>query len=1087
MKNLKNPKKDCGAQPNFKPVAAMAIASVMLCNSPAVADLLANWRLDETSGPALSDANATFSGTISGAIQNQPGKIGTAYSFSGGNYVNVNPGGASAPGAPAPSPTGTVSAWIQPTAGSWSGNIVYLQNPTFIQFRMEAANNLTYRQDGGRDRVVSTGAGAIADGVWTHVAATVSPSSIRLYINGSLITTGSGSNGYVSSNSTFLQIGSGAGQNFEGSIDDVAVWNTVLSEGMVGTLANTLAVNGGMLNDYNAFMMDKLFTAYDTGTPQSVDSTIGSLTWTKFTGETGTAGSVTYDAANLTYRAFFDSTSGVLTFGPLIIGNGTTNIGTVGSNVALRVNGSTAVANLTANVWTQSVSLNNGGSITGSFSLNQTGGVTANSGFIASDLTGSGGVTMNGNGNTLTLAGNNTYTGNTTISAGALVFQNKATRTGGSSVTATATGTVGLGVGGGGVTDYSDADVASLFNSTLNGFTLNAASGVAIDTTAGNFTQSTALTAARALTKLGSNTLTLSGNNTYTGATTVSVGTLTTSAADRISDSSAVTVASGATFQIGGSETVGSIAGAGDYSIAGFTLTAGGENTSTTVSGNITGASGALAKTGSGTLTLNGTNTYTGNTTITAGTLQVGANGTAGSLTSNITNNAALAFSRSDNSTYSGKISGTGALTKSGAGTLTLSGNNTYTGSTTISAGTLQIGNGGTTGSIIGNVTNNSSLGFNRSDEMTYSGQISGSGTLIKNGSGTLVFTGDNTYTGGTSVNDGTLYLRTDLFAAEGALFSMGNLTIASGATLMSERGNLAGSLTLNGGTWVENNGFGGSWSGSVSLGATSTFQSDWYQTVTANITGTGGLIKTGSGVNAGGVLTLTGNNTYTGNTTISAGTLKMNGSTSALSRFTVASGATLGGNGTIGGDTTIYGIHSPGNSPGIQTFSGNLTYALSGGNGPTVNWQLSGNTDTDFSAFDQIVVGGNLAFNTPTSFVLDFSGYGDVDWADPFWTTDQSWVIYDVTGTTTGFENVTIATANWADNSGDSFNTLLSGSAFSLGQQGNDLVLNYTAGTSAVPEPSQVAASLLLLSGIGIYVFIKRRRRGKSSLPTVV
>ena len=912
MKNLKNPKKICGAQPNFKCVVAMAIASVMMCNSPAAAVLLANWRLDETSGPALSDADATFAGTISGAVQNQPGKIGTAYLFSGGSNVNVNPGGASAPSAPAPSPTGTVSAWIQPTAGSWSGNIVFLQNPTYIQFRMEAANNLTYRQDGGRDRVVSTGAGAITDGVWTHVAAAVSPSSITLYINGSPITTGSGSNGYVSNNSTFLQIGGGAGHDFVGSIDDVALWNTVLSEGKVRTLANTLAVNGGVLNDYNAFMMDKLFTAYDTGTPQSVDSTIGSLTWTKFTGETGTAGSVIYDTANLTYRAFFDSTSGVLTVGPLIIGNGTTNIGTVGSNVALRVNGSTAVANLTANVWTQSVSLNNGGSITGSFSLNQTGGVTANSGFIASDLTGSGGVTMNGNGNTLTLAGNNTYTGNTTISAGALVFQNKATRTGGSSVTATATGTVGLGVGGGGVTDYSDADVASLFNSTLNGFTLNAASGVAIDTTAGNFTQSTALTAARALTKLGSNTLTLSGNNTYTG-------------------------------------------------------------------------------------------------------------------------------------------------------------------STTISAGTLQIGNGGTTGSIIGNVTNNSSLGFNRSDEMTYSGQISGSGTLIKNGSGTLVFTGDNTYTGGTSVNDGTLYLRTDLFAAEGALFSMGNLTIASGATLMSERGNLAGSLTLNGGTWVENNGFGGSWSGSVSLGATSTFQSDWYQTVTANITGTGGLIKTGSGVNAGGVLTLTGNNTYTGNTTISAGTLKMNGSTSALSRFTVASGATLGGNGTIGGDTTIYGIHSPGNSPGIQTFSGNLTYALSGGNGPTVNWQLSGNTDTDFSAFDQIVVGGNLAFNTPTSFVLDFSGYGDVDWADPFWTTDQSWVIYDVTGTTTGANNLTIATANWADNSGDSFNTLLTGSAFSLGLQGNDLVLNYTAGTSAVPEPGQVAASLLLLSGIGIYLWRKK------------
>ena len=409
-------------------------------------------------------------------------------------------------------------------------------------------------------------------------------------------------------------------------------------------------------------------------------------------------------------------------------------------------------------------------------------------------------------------------------------------------------------------------------------------------------------------------------------------------------------------------------------------------------------------------------------------------------------------------------------IIKSGAGTMTFTGQNTYTQQTIVNDGTLQIGNGGTTGSIIGNVTNNSSLVFNRSDVMTYSGQISGSGTLIKNGSGTLVFTGDNTYTGGTSVNDGTLYLRTDLFAAQGALFSMGNLTIASGATLMSDRGNLAGNLTLNGGTWVENNGFGGSWSGSVSLGATSTFQSDYYQTVTANITGTGGLTKTGSGI-----LTLSGNNSYTGTTTVSAGTLNVNGSTSASS-FIIASGAKLGGNGAIGSDTTIYGIHSPGNSPGIQTFSGNLTYALNGGNGPIVNWQLSDDTDTDFSAFDQIVVGGNLAFNTATSLVLDFSGYGDVDWADTFWDSNQSWVIYDVAGTTTGAGNLTIATANWADKSGDSFANELSGSSFSLGLQGNDLVLNYTAGTSSVPEPGQVAASLLLLSGIGIYLWRKRR-----------
>ena len=73
-------------------------------------------------------------------------------------------------------------------------------------------------------------------------------------------------------------------------------------------------------------------------------------------------------------------------------------------------------------------------------------------------------------------------------------------------------------------------------------------------------------------------------------------------------------------------------------------------------------------------------------------------------------------------STYGGVISGTGTLTKSGAGTLTLTGANTYTGGTTISAGTLQIGNGGTTGSVAGNIVDNGALVFNRSDALTYAG-----------------------------------------------------------------------------------------------------------------------------------------------------------------------------------------------------------------------------------------------------------------------------------------------------------------------------------------------------------------------------
>jgi autotransporter-associated beta strand protein/T5SS/PEP-CTERM-associated repeat protein len=94
---------------------------------------------------------------------------------------------------------------------------------------------------------------------------------------------------------------------------------------------------------------------------------------------------------------------------------------------------------------------------------------------------------------------------------------------------------------------------------------------------------------------------------------------------------------------------------------------------------------------------------------------------------------------------------------KEGTGTWTITGNNIYTGGTTISGGILEIGNGGTSGSITGNVTNNSSLVFNRSDDVTFGGVISGSGNLTKQGAGVLALSGDNNYTGQTRVQEGTL------------------------------------------------------------------------------------------------------------------------------------------------------------------------------------------------------------------------------------------------------------------------------------------------------------------------------------------
>src|SRR5262249_14475958 len=146
------------------------------------------------------------------------------------------------------------------------------------------------------------------------------------------------------------------------------------------------------------------------------------------------------------------------------------------------------------------------------------------------------------------------------------------------------------------------------------------------------------------------------------------------------------------------------------------------------------GAAGTinLTKAGTGTFTLTGDNTYTGTTTISAGTLQVGNGGTTGSVAGNITNNSALAFNRSDALTYAGVVSGTGALSQAGSGTLILTGANTYTGGTTISTGTLQVGNGGTTGGVAGNIVNNAALTFNRSNALTYAGVISGTGSLTK-------------------------------------------------------------------------------------------------------------------------------------------------------------------------------------------------------------------------------------------------------------------------------------------------------------------------------------------------------------------
>ena len=313
---------------------------------------------------------------------------------------------------------------------------------------------------------------------------------------------------------------------------------------------------------------------------------------------------------------------------------------------------------------------------------------------------------------------------------------------------------------------------------------------------------------------------------------------------------------------------------------------------------------GTLTKSGAGTLVLTGNNTnaadFYGPTTIAAGTLQIGDGGTSGSIAGSITDNGSLVFDRSDAVTYDGYVSGFGSVTQAGAGTLILTGDSTYTGGTTISSGILQIGNGGTTGSITGDVSavGYATLAFYRSDDLTFDGVISGSGFVVQEGGGTLTLTGTNTYSGPTMViNSGALQVSSD--ANLGAtpfidLVDKGTLR-AGGAFTLSHR------VETQGNASIDTNGYA--------------------LTVTGDVFGDGSgssaLIKEGLGT-----LTLLGSLTYEGLTTINAGTLQA--ATALPGNATVAADGTLDAVPGVAGDLSNAGkvaVHG-----GDTTVGGNYT-----------------------------------------------------------------------------------------------------------------------------------------------------------------
>ena len=174
-------------------------------------------------------------------------------------------------------------------------------------------------------------------------------------------------------------------------------------------------------------------------------------------------------------------------------------------------------------------------------------------------------------------------------------------------------------------------------------------------------------------------------------------------------------------------------------------------------------------------------------------------------------------------------ITGPGAVNVF-AGTTIFTANNAYTGGTTINGGTLQLGNGGTSGNISGNVANNGVFAINRSDAFTFANVISGSGVLQQLGPGTTILTAANTYTGGTTVSAGTLRL-----GSGGSLAPTGALTVNGGTFDLNGNNQTVGALSGTGGILALGNG-------------ALTTDSASNTTLASAITGTGRLDQAGSG-----------------------------------------------------------------------------------------------------------------------------------------------------------------------------------------------------------------------------------------------
>ncbi|WP_119002258.1 autotransporter-associated beta strand repeat-containing protein [Salmonella enterica] len=513
------------------------------------------------------------------------------------------------------------------------------------------------------------------------------------------------------------------------------------------------------------------------------------------------------------------------------------------------------------------------------------------------------------------------------------------------------------------------------------------------------------------LIKQGAGTLILNAENTYTVGTTISGGTLVATNVDAlgsgdVTDDATLELNTGGTFDnaISGS---GQVVKSGDKmltlsgtnSYSGGTLISGGTLVATNVdalgSGDVTddatlelntggtfdnaiSGSGQVVKSGDDTLTLSGSNTYTGGTIISGGTLVASNVEALG--TGDVTNDAVLELNTGGD--FDNAISGSGQVVKSGDETLTLSGSNTYTGGTTINDGTLIATSVDALGS--GDVTDNAVLELNTGGD--FDNAISGSGQVVKSGDETLTLSGSNTYTGGTTINDGTLIATsvdalgsgdvTDNAVLElntggdfdNAISGSGQVVKSGDETLtLSGTNSYTDGTLISGGTLVATN-LEALGTGDVTNNAT--LELNTGGTFDNAISGSGQVVKSGDDA-----LTLSGSNTYTGGTTISGGTLIAT-SVDALGSGDVTDNAVLELNTGGDFDNAISGS-------GQVVKSGDETLTLSGSNTYTGGTTISGGTliatSVDALGSGDVTDNAVLELNTGGTFDNAISGSGQV------------------------------------------------------------------------------------------------------------